>query len=268
VLCLGIGSAHAASSAWVGDNRGSFRLITASDTTQGNTTQIGLEFHYAPGWHGYWREPGAAGIPASIDWSRSSNLVGEEISWPAPDRLTIEGLDTAVLQNNFILPVKLRLRDAHQPTALALTVGYAVCAEICVFEHADVSLALHPGTGTPSAEARIVESAQGALPQSPKAAGITIERQYMESDGGKTKHLVVELRSSKPFVKPDLFAERTGAGLPPAPQVGFGEDHHSATLTTPMPAELPQTARLWLTRPIAVCWSSSLSRSPVASSSI
>jgi suppressor for copper-sensitivity B len=246
-LCLSVAPVHAASTDWMGDKRGTFRLVTASDTTRGDTLQIGLEFRYAQGWHGYWREPGAAGIPATIDWSRSSNLAGEDTAWPAPKRLTIDGLDTAILDNAFVLPVTLNLRDPHKPTVLALTVSYAACAQICVFEHANVSLTLQPGAGAPSAEAAIVETARAALPQSPEAPGITIERQYIEPATDKTQRLVVELRSRRPLVKPDLFVEGTGAGLPPAPTVAYSNDRHDATLTTPIVFKKPQDAPLLLT---------------------
>jgi hypothetical protein len=130
-----------------------------------------------------------------------------------PSRLTIEGLDTAVLENNFVVPVTLRARDLNKPTALALSVSYAAYAEICVFQHADVSLALKLGTGVPSAEAAIVERAQGALPQSPEAAGVTVDRQYLKPASGTTENLIVEVSSSNPFVNPDRFVEGTGAGL-------------------------------------------------------
>jgi hypothetical protein len=38
-----------------------------------------------PGWHAYWRSPGDAGIPPSIEWAGPTNLAHAEIAWPVPD---------------------------------------------------------------------------------------------------------------------------------------------------------------------------------------
>src|SRR5690348_17250434 len=60
--------AHALHSNWVGDKRVAVRLITASDSTSGDALLAGLEFRYEPGWHGYWRTPGDAGIAPRFNW--------------------------------------------------------------------------------------------------------------------------------------------------------------------------------------------------------
>lgn len=78
--------ARAASSNWASDQRASVRIITATDAVAGNTLQIGVEFRYPNGWHGYWRTPGDAGIAPIFDWSRSGNVASASVSWPAPLR--------------------------------------------------------------------------------------------------------------------------------------------------------------------------------------
>jgi suppressor for copper-sensitivity B len=111
------GSAHAAATNWVGDSRAVVRLITATDNIAADSTlEAGLEFRFAKGWHGYWRTPGDAGIPPTVDWSASANISGAEISWPAPHRLVIDELQNSVYENDVVLPVKLHLI----PTALTI----------------------------------------------------------------------------------------------------------------------------------------------------
>src|SRR5689334_10697239 len=87
------GAAHpaaAAASGWVGDEHAAVRLISAGEATgSAGTLDFGLDFRLGPGWHIYWRSPGDAGYPPSVDWAGSKNLAGADLAWPAPHRLTL-----------------------------------------------------------------------------------------------------------------------------------------------------------------------------------
>ena len=104
LFIAGTGPAHAAASAWAGDQRGQVRLVTGSDYTSGGALRAGLEFRYPDGWHGYWRTPGDAGIAPVLDWSKSGNLGSVSVAWPAPARLVVAGLQNGVYTGHFILP--------------------------------------------------------------------------------------------------------------------------------------------------------------------
>ncbi len=71
----------------------------------GKTIEAGLEIRLAPGWHAYWRSPGDAGIPPSIDWAGSENLSRAEIAWPAPARYSLQGFETAGYRDHVVLPI-------------------------------------------------------------------------------------------------------------------------------------------------------------------
>ncbi len=45
-----------------------------------------LEIDLKPGWKTYWRDPGDAGVPPTLDASASSNIASAELSFPAPQR--------------------------------------------------------------------------------------------------------------------------------------------------------------------------------------
>jgi suppressor for copper-sensitivity B len=142
------GSAHAAATSWVGDSRAVVRLITATDNIAADSTlEAGLEFRFAKGWHGYWRTPGDAGIPPTIDWSASENILGAEISWPAPHRLVIDELQNSVYENDVVLPVKSHLKQAHTSARVKASIEYAACSELCVPLEAELALPLPTGAG-------------------------------------------------------------------------------------------------------------------------
>src|SRR5579864_938032 len=186
--------ARAASSNWAGDQRASVRIITATNSVQGNALQIGVEFRYPKGWHGYWRTPGDAGIAPIFDWSASRNVASASVSWPAPSRLVISGLQNSVYTGDFILPVSLTLDHPHEATRIALTLDYATCANICVPEHSELMLTIPPGTDEPSSEAGDIAAAARMVPRTPADAGISVVHSTLEKTRSGHR-LNVDLRS-------------------------------------------------------------------------
>src|SRR3712207_2310915 len=53
---------------------------------QGETWLAGIQITLDAGFKTYWRNPGESGLPPSFDWSRSENVAGVEVRWPAPKR--------------------------------------------------------------------------------------------------------------------------------------------------------------------------------------
>ena len=144
--------ARAAATEWVGDNHAAARLITATDATgSGKTVEAGLEIRLAPGWHAYWRTPGDAGIPPSIDWSGSENLTRAEIAWPAPARYSLQGFETAGYRDHIVLPITATLRQPGNPLDLHALVSWAACANICVPYSTKLDLRLPAGPAAPVA---------------------------------------------------------------------------------------------------------------------
>ena len=230
-------SAEAATTAWVGDKHAAVRLITAADPVPtASAIEAGLEFRFAPGWHGYWRTPGDAGVPPVVDWSGTTNLASATVSWPGPKRLVIEGLQNSVYEGRVVLPVRLafgtpRGADAGASADVRAVVDYAACSNVCVPFHADLALSVPLGAAESTAETAEIADARGAVPRPPEDAGVQVVRQSL-SGSGADRRLVVSLKSATlPFDHPDLFVEGAGSGIPPAPEVEFGEDRHTATLT-------------------------------------
>lgn len=242
-------AARAASSGWMGDARAQARLVTASDGVAGTTLRAGLEFRFPPGWHGYWRTPGDAGVAPHLDWSRSAGVAAADLAWPAPTRLVVEGLQNAVYTGDVVLPLTLHLREAHAPAQLRLALDYATCSNVCVPEHADLALDLPAAAGTlapPSAQAASLDAASRMLPLPPAQAGFSIVSATLaapSTNRSGAPHLQVRVRSTtQPFVAPDLFVEGAGSGLPAAPEVRLSDDRHEARFDVALPA-LTGTAR-------------------------
>ena len=247
-LALGfVNSAEAAATDWIGDKHGAVRLITASDSAGSKTIEAGLEFRYPPGWHGYWRTPGDAGIAPVFNWSASKNLQSLSVSWPAPSRLVVEGLQSGIYQGQFIIPITLSLVDAHSPTHVAMSVDYAACSNICVPKHAVLSLDLVAGDGANSSEASAIAAARSMLPGTLAASGVELVHSDIKGTGTDRRLIVALSSTTRPFHKPDLFVEGADAGLPPAPTVQLAKNGRTVTLTTALPPGAATKAPLALT---------------------
>jgi suppressor for copper-sensitivity B len=241
-------SARAAATDWVGDGHVAVRLITATDSVAAaSTLDAGLEFRLAKGWHGYWRTPGDAGVAPVIDWSGSENVARGEVAWPAPHRLVIDNLQNSIYENHVILPVKLFLERAGAPVRIQVSLAYGACSEVCVPYQAELTLRLPLGAGAVSAEAAAINLAQKAVPGTAAASGINVTRTQI---AGTTSEplLVVELRSEdRPFVRPDLFVEGAGDGIPAAPAVDLQDGGRVARLSVRLPKSLSSDHPLVLT---------------------
>ncbi len=242
-LCLALlapASAWAAATPWTGDARGSARLITAVEAT-GSSTRLNaaLELRLAPGWHTYWRTPGDAGFPAAIDWTGSENLASADISWPAPRRLTIEGLENIVYLDHVVLPIALTVADPGKPAHLRAEVDYASCEKVCIPYHASLDLTLPAGLAVPGPEAPLIADAATKVPGSLSGAGLRLVSATVGDPERATPSLAVTMASNAgSLIAPDLFVE----GLPQATLAKPAVLHPSGQGSTSLILELPAGA--------------------------
>jgi DsbC/DsbD-like thiol-disulfide interchange protein len=118
----------------------------------------GLEISLEPGWHTYWRVPGAAGIPPRFDWSGSTNLRDARIEWPHPQVFEVFGFRTIGYHDRVVLPMLLTPVTPGAPIDLRLTVSYGVCKEVCIPAEARLSGRLVPEAAPPEGRRDIEEA--------------------------------------------------------------------------------------------------------------
>ncbi|MDH3241879.1 MAG: protein-disulfide reductase DsbD family protein [Alphaproteobacteria bacterium] len=149
-LCAvsGAPGAHAKASPWVENDHAAVRLISpATGSGVGDSVHLGLQFRLKPGWKIYWRSPGDAGVPPTVDWTGSRNLEGVEVSWPLPEQFTIFGLTTMVYGGEVVLPMEAMLKEPGGALGLRALVRYLVCEKICIPYEARLRLDLEAGPG-------------------------------------------------------------------------------------------------------------------------
>lgn len=249
-------------SAWAVNDHARVRLISAVDATgTAETLRLGVEFRLAPQWKIYWRAPGDAGYPPTIDWQGSANLARAELAWPVPRRYSIFGLNTYVYQDTVVLPITIEPQRTGAPLALRAHLNYLLCDQICIPYEADLSLDLPPGEARPTELAHVIDRFQAQVPRKASepegALGLTVERAVLTPESGAPPAgvdratLEVLARSATPFAKPDLLVEGPNQLTFGIPRVDLSDGGKLALLRVPVGvasnAALPEDTRLTLT---------------------
>lgn len=127
----------------LGDQVTNLRLVAAPGLKHG-AYDAGIDITMAPGSHTYWKMPGDAGVPPVFSFDGSKNIARADVLFPAPSRITEQGLEAFGYTDHVVFPVSVAPADAAKPAVLHVDVTYAVCNKICIPAHGDASLELAP----------------------------------------------------------------------------------------------------------------------------
>lgn len=205
-------------SAWAETEQAKLRLVSAATASAGGAVPLGLQIDLAPGWKTYWRSPGDAGFPVTLNWAGSTNLAAAQLSWPVPHRFTLFGLDTFGYEDEVVLPIAATPADKSQPLGLRLKVDYLVCEKICIPHSANLSLDLPAGPAGPTEFAQLIDRYASRVPGDGAAHGLHLISAEAGGDEAEPR-LVVAVESALPFDHPDLIVEGPGGLYFPAPRV-------------------------------------------------
>lgn len=167
----------------------------------GEEYRAGVEIALDKGWKTYWRMPGESGVPPDFDWSRSENVGGVEVRYPAPHRFTDAGGEAIGYKSAVVFPVTVRPKDASRPVELKLTLHYAVCMDICVPAKAEVARRLD---ALSAKDAALVREAEALVPvrESPR---LNLINARVETSGDLS--LIVTLEGEAASAAVDIFVE-------------------------------------------------------------
>lgn len=126
---LAVSNAHAASTAWQSNIHGSVRVI--STWSPKGELQLGLHFKPIPNWYYYWKVPGEAGYPPSVEWTGSRGFQKAEILWPAPSRIILPGpIEEFGYDGETVYPVHVTRTQGS--VHVQARVSYLTCYTSCV----------------------------------------------------------------------------------------------------------------------------------------
>jgi suppressor for copper-sensitivity B len=223
-------TAQASAGPWIDLEQSRLRLVAAEEAVgEGDSLQFGLQFQLQPGWKIYWRSPGEAGYPPTVDWSGSENFAEARIDWPVPHRFTLFGLETFGYSTEVVLPITVRPKTPGEPLALRAHVTYLICEKICIPREAALSLDLAAGPAVLSGYAALIDGYRDLVPGDGKSAGLSIEWTVL-TGSLEAPVLEVTARSQKPFRSPDLLVEGPRSFFFEKPEVSLSDGGRAAIL--------------------------------------
>ena len=164
-----------------------------------------MQIKLAPGWHTYWRYPGDAGVPPRLDWSASTNVAEVRVSWPAPERIKLDGgLGSIGYHGDIILPLQIKPKDPSRPVSLRLKLDFGVCEKICIPAEAKAAIDVPAGFAGKNA---LLDAADKRVPSpAPLGKGKQLGVVSVKLDRGSAPRALIDVvvPQDKPF---DLFAE-------------------------------------------------------------
>jgi DsbC/DsbD-like thiol-disulfide interchange protein/cytochrome c biogenesis protein CcdA len=128
------------------------QLVAEGPAPAGGEVELAIVMHTKPGWHGYWLNPGDAGLPMEVKWKLPEGWSVGDLQYPVPTRLTIAGLMNYVYEKDYAVLLRLKApANASGAVPIRAEAHWLACTDkICVPESGELSLDVPVGSGTPN----------------------------------------------------------------------------------------------------------------------
>src|SRR6185312_4264207 len=84
-------------------------LVAEGPAPPGGEVELAVHMRPTPGWHGYWLNPGDAGLPMSVEWKLPKGFSVGALRYPVPTRLEIAGLMNYVFERDYAVLARLKV---------------------------------------------------------------------------------------------------------------------------------------------------------------
>ncbi|MEO6389277.1 MAG: thioredoxin family protein [Croceibacterium sp.] len=188
-------------------------LVAAGPAVPGKPLDLALHFTPEPGWHGYWSNPGDAGLGMQLVWHLPAGWSAGDLLYPVPQQLKISGLMNHVYEGDYAVLVPIAVPANASVNAVfpvEVEADWLACTEeICVPEHATLTVRLTTGPGPEDARFNQWRSALPPLLDRPSRFDL----------GAKTLRIAIPLPASLALANPHVFLRNEQLIDYAAPQV-------------------------------------------------
>jgi DsbC/DsbD-like thiol-disulfide interchange protein len=124
-------------------------LVAEGPAVPGREVELAILMRTKPGWHGYWINPGDAGLPMKIDWQLPEGASLSPLRFPVPDRLLVAGIVNYVYERDHAILTRLRVpTSANGVLPIRASAQWLACTDkVCVPERGEFALDLPVGEG-------------------------------------------------------------------------------------------------------------------------
>ncbi|MDB5715225.1 MAG: thiol:disulfide interchange protein, partial [Sphingomonadales bacterium] len=191
------------------------RLVAeCAEPASGSSVTVALDMRTEKGWHGYWKNPGEAGLTSRFTWTLPKGASIGAPAYPVPHVLSIAGLTNYVFEADHALLFTLKI-PAGLATGTAIPIRVAAdwlaCTDqVCVPERGNFALDLKIGSGAITNGAQF-DGWRAKLP-TPLGSAVTFERV------GDRLRLAVPYPVAAAASAPHFFPNDNGVIVDAAPQ--------------------------------------------------
>ena len=188
-------------------------LLLSDDTAKpGDTVWVGVHLKMDPGWHTYWKNSGAAGMPTTIAWQLPPGVTAGDIQWPLPQKFPPVEVTTYGYEGETMLLVPLTIGTNVPPGPITLTANltWLECQDVCIPGKTTVQATLNIGNETkPSGNAAAIESWKAKTPGN--SDGWVLRAWWEKSADNDTRPLIIDggfmvsVGPPAPLVSADFF---------------------------------------------------------------
>ena len=178
------------------------RLILFSSTEHSGSRVAALvDLKMEPGWHTYWKNPGAAGMATKIDWQLPPGLSVVDSGWPVPKKFPPVDVTTYGYEDEVALPTILEIASNSPPGRVEIKahVSWLECKEVCIPASADVEATLQVVSPdeeiktTPDTESlRVISLWEHSMPLRQDWQEPTVRAWWGKPADGDTRPFVIE----------------------------------------------------------------------------
>ncbi|MCC5828916.1 MAG: thioredoxin family protein, partial [Phycisphaeraceae bacterium] len=208
----------------------SVQLVSQTATlAPGTKAVLGVRFQPDEIWYLYYRNPGEAGMPATIDsWKLPEGFKADDgFLWPSPMQYESFGLVNYVYRGDYVLPVIVHVPADAEPgeVTIGMSVSYQSCdPEVCVPGEVDLELRIKIEASPPKPDSRWASLFTYAWRTMPRAAMPGEAHAFLDEDG-RISLFVNGLLAGDEDAKVYFYSTPEGVIEPSAPQVVSRDGH-------------------------------------------
>ena len=142
------------------------QLVAEGPAVPGGEVELAIVMRTKPGWHGYWLNPGDAGLPMSVEWELPQGASVGPLRYPVPHKLLVAGIVNYVYEKDYAVLTRLKVPSGTSGALpIRAAANWLACTDkVCVPERGSFALNLPVG-GTAPSERKQFDQWRRALPQ-------------------------------------------------------------------------------------------------------
>ena len=142
------------------------QLVAEGPAVPGGEVELAIVMRTRPGWHGYWLNPGDAGLPMSVEWALPQGAGVGPLRYPVPHKLLVSGIVNYVYEKDYAILARLKVpAGASGVLPIRAEADWLACTDkVCVPERGSFALDLPVGEAAKPEQARF-DQWRRALPQ-------------------------------------------------------------------------------------------------------